>query len=88
MIDHVSGNVFCNECGKFLGNYKLENFYGLINRRYCVECREENDRRRKREWAKSDRQTSRQKINEQTKQIALLKQYTRELEEKCFGKNL
>jgi hypothetical protein len=35
----MRGDRYCQICGKFLGNYMLDDFYSLIRKKYCDECR-------------------------------------------------
>lgn len=33
------GDRYCQKCGKYLGNYMTGEFYSLIRKKYCDECK-------------------------------------------------
>lgn len=35
----MHGDKYCAKCGKYMGNYMLDDYYSLIRKRYCSpEC--------------------------------------------------
>lgn len=75
----VEGDVYCNECGKYLGNYMIDDFYKFIRLKYCPVCRQKVDRIRKKKWIESRRKKERAK---KKRQKELEETYVSELETK------
>lgn len=69
----MRGDRYCMMCGKFLGNYMIDDFYSLIRKKYCEECRQKAysdfNMLRQERYRKSKRKV----IDLQKEQISLLK---------------
>lgn len=75
----VEGDVYCYECGKYLGNYMIDDFYKFIRLKYCPVCRQKVDKSRKKKWIASRRKEERAK---KKRQKELEEAYVSELETK------
>lgn len=69
----MKGDVNCNRCGQYLGNYMNDDYFKLIKLKYCPQCKEAADVERKRLWQREHR------IN-QKKETENLKKYSQELQ--------
>ena len=54
MRDSDTGNVTCQMCGAYLGNYLTGDYYSLIRLKFCPACKALADRQRKAFWAEND----------------------------------
>lgn len=60
----MQGDKYCQRCGQFIGNYMIDNYYSLIRKKYCDDCRykvyQEQDTFRHKEKRKLIRKTNRE----------------------------
>ena len=88
MLNEHTGYVTCDICGKRLGNYLTDNFYGLISKKYCPVCGKDVRRnqlneaqRRRRKRLKQERKERGTIIDELYKMVENLKEQNKLLEE-------
>ena len=72
MRDPETGNVTCDFCGAYLGNYLTGDYYRLIKMRFCPACKVQADRQRKAFWAKEKRRADRREKAEMKSQLERL----------------
>jgi hypothetical protein len=80
----MRGDRFCMMCGKYLGNYMIDDFYSLIRKKYCEDCRpkaySDINMLRQERYRKSKRKV----IDLQKEQISMLKAENAALREKLM----
>lgn len=59
--DFMHGDKYCSKCGKYMGNYMIDDYYSLIRKRYCSpNCAEavkaELNAERLRAWRKKQKE--------------------------------
>lgn len=84
-INYETGEVVCMICKRRIGNYKMENFYSLIRKKYCKECAKKVRNAKKREYSKDRRKGVRELKATYKQALSELQSYTQELEV-CLGK--
>ena len=73
MRDSDTGNVTCQMCGAYLGNYLTGDYYSLIRMKYCPACKALADRQRKAFWAREKRKADRREKAEMKSQLEALR---------------
>lgn len=58
--DYETGDVFCDGCGKHIGNYMYGDFHKYIRKKYCDECRKQVEREQQRYRSQKYRRTFKQ----------------------------
>lgn len=69
MLDEYTGDVFCDVCGDKIGNYLTGNFYQLIRKKYCDNCKDVIYAGQHREAVRASRRRRKAERKEQGKQI-------------------
>lgn len=65
--------VYCNKCGKLLGDYMEGDYFKLISMKYCPCCREEVTRERKRKWQRNRREIKKKELEQKNTALDLLR---------------
>lgn len=70
----MKGERYCQKCGKYLGNYMIDNYYKLLRQKYCPTCAAEVKSDQTAESLRKIRRQKREELELMREQNQLLKQ--------------
>ena len=70
--NYKTGEVTCDKCGVYIGNYLTDDYYRLIKVKYCPKCKTEVRKENQRIYKHDRRFYQKQAHKELKKQIKLL----------------
>ena len=94
-MNFETGEVKCQRCGEYLGNYLTDDYYRLITTKYCPVCREIVNRENKRRWkqeksrkAREEREKMKSDYEKVCVENEILREKIKKLEIEIQNKNL
>ena len=80
----MRGDRFCQRCGAYIGNYMTGDYFALLNRKYCDDCRLSAEQESTRLRVTKLRETNRQRNKDDRNRLRVLESENEQLRRITF----